>query len=652
MNIPVNLKHESWIRFHLKRLDFCLAIVLAFLALALRWPFIVRGNTLLMPDEAIVGIMAQDIAEGRHFPIYFYGQSYMGTLEAYTMAGLRLLINDPFLPLRLAPALYFSLLVGIFFLMLTRWFGRVSGLAGSLALIFASPMFVQWSISGCCGGYIEVILWGVLFWWAYSEWFIQPRIEKIQYTKQVFFGLLIGSGLWLNPMFIVFLLPVIVHAFLGQLIHHIRYQTRWGVLLQRIEKRYHGWPIVLPTIILGGVLLSNFLCVEKDGQTLILFNLFPRKISLILLGSLLGAVIFYLFFRKKFYRWVMDIIHLYKPMFLGFLLGYLPSMIYVIYRIISGKQMEGQPAFWFRAIWTIDSTLSFLWAGLPVILGADPDKYINLVQQGRMSNTNQLSTTLHGFLFVLNIMIFFSLAIIVLLLIVYHRNELIQMLRLHSARYGPSSFLLLAVTIHIGLFIFSSTAFNFTTIRYMLPSCLTMTAILSASLAVKEKKLRVLTGLMIIILMSSWSVGQVAFWLQLGRPHPLEPVATALQNHRVRIAGAEILDAHILSFLTQQNPKIFEYRPFWPRLSHYLAEIEPNRPIPYIVNTDERDWISAWIDTKFPGPPPVDNQHYLYTELRQLHNDEPHKILLKEKLYGTWELWLLDRPLRIDVHSR
>ena len=37
-------------------------------------------------DEATMGLAALHIAQGRDFPVWFYGQRYMGTLEAYLAA--------------------------------------------------------------------------------------------------------------------------------------------------------------------------------------------------------------------------------------------------------------------------------------------------------------------------------------------------------------------------------------------------------------------------------------------------------------------------------------------------------------------------------------------------------------------------------------
>ncbi|WP_229400345.1 hypothetical protein [Micromonospora okii] len=88
-------------------------------------------------DEATMGLAALHIAQGRHLPVWFYGQSYMGTLEAYLAAPLFALAGPSVLALRLPLlALYAA------FLLLTwrltrrlgggRWFALL--VVGLLAL--------------------------------------------------------------------------------------------------------------------------------------------------------------------------------------------------------------------------------------------------------------------------------------------------------------------------------------------------------------------------------------------------------------------------------------------------------------------------------------------------------------------------------------
>ena len=51
----------------------------------------------ISPDYAIVVTMARDIAHGRGFPVFFYGQAYMGSLEpAFSALLCRLFGDGPF----------------------------------------------------------------------------------------------------------------------------------------------------------------------------------------------------------------------------------------------------------------------------------------------------------------------------------------------------------------------------------------------------------------------------------------------------------------------------------------------------------------------------------------------------------------------------
>ncbi|KXK58210.1 hypothetical protein AWW66_31080 [Micromonospora rosaria] len=64
-------------------------------------------------DEATMGLAALHIAQGREFPAFFYGQAYMGTLEAWLAAPV-LALTGPSVPgLRLPTLAMYALLVAL-----------------------------------------------------------------------------------------------------------------------------------------------------------------------------------------------------------------------------------------------------------------------------------------------------------------------------------------------------------------------------------------------------------------------------------------------------------------------------------------------------------------------------------------------------------
>src|SRR5579872_1279301 len=57
------------------------------LSLAARLFLVARTHAMIDGDEALVGIQAERILHGQ-YPVYFYSQPYMGSLEAYFAAAL------------------------------------------------------------------------------------------------------------------------------------------------------------------------------------------------------------------------------------------------------------------------------------------------------------------------------------------------------------------------------------------------------------------------------------------------------------------------------------------------------------------------------------------------------------------------------------
>ena len=66
-----------------------MAIAIALAIVAMRSAiFLLRPETYFDSDQAIVGLMAKHLAEGRAFPVFLYGQTYMLGVEAWLAAPL------------------------------------------------------------------------------------------------------------------------------------------------------------------------------------------------------------------------------------------------------------------------------------------------------------------------------------------------------------------------------------------------------------------------------------------------------------------------------------------------------------------------------------------------------------------------------------
>src|SRR4029078_8341853 len=66
-----------------------MAIAIALAIVAMRSAiFLLRPEAYFDSDQAIVGLMAKHLAEGRAFPVFLYGQTYMLGVEAWLAAPL------------------------------------------------------------------------------------------------------------------------------------------------------------------------------------------------------------------------------------------------------------------------------------------------------------------------------------------------------------------------------------------------------------------------------------------------------------------------------------------------------------------------------------------------------------------------------------
>ncbi|WLS48760.1 hypothetical protein Q3V37_15260 [Micromonospora profundi] len=150
-------------------------------------------------DEATMGLAALHIARGEGFPVWFYGQQYMGTLEAYLAAPIFALAGGPsVLGLRLPTlALYalFLLLAWRLTLRLTgdRWFGL---LVVALLALGSDRIVKNQLIAG--GGYPEMNAAGVAL--ALLAVDLAAGRPGRRLARWALWGFLAGLMLWVDPL--------------------------------------------------------------------------------------------------------------------------------------------------------------------------------------------------------------------------------------------------------------------------------------------------------------------------------------------------------------------------------------------------------------------------------------------------------------------
>ena len=158
-----------------------------------------------LADEGVVGLMAKHILEGTSFPIFFYGQHYLGALEAYLAALSFAVFGMNLLTLRLVPFAVSLGLIGAVYVFTAKAYSRAAA-RWSTALVAISPMyFLQWNLKAR-GGFIEHVLLLFLILsllWRYL--FDGDRRPVVAFVL----GLTIGIAFWVNQLVLAYMLVLV-----------------------------------------------------------------------------------------------------------------------------------------------------------------------------------------------------------------------------------------------------------------------------------------------------------------------------------------------------------------------------------------------------------------------------------------------------------
>jgi preprotein translocase subunit YajC len=201
--------------FFLSPLWFCLIITLV-----LRIWFIFHTQAFIDGDEAIAGIQAQHILHGE-FPIYYYGQPYMGSLEAYFIALLFAIFGIATWVMRIEPILLSLVLVWLTWKLagalaelakLTKstktWFQTIAGLFAAIPPLYDGIIEMRtW------GGHIEIYI--LMLALLYTALRLTQRWQRGALLREIGWrwagiGFLVGLSLWIYPLGITAIVATIV----------------------------------------------------------------------------------------------------------------------------------------------------------------------------------------------------------------------------------------------------------------------------------------------------------------------------------------------------------------------------------------------------------------------------------------------------------
>jgi 4-amino-4-deoxy-L-arabinose transferase-like glycosyltransferase len=205
--------------------------VVAVLLLAAAWKlvFLFWEVVPFNSDEAVVALMARHILMGER-PVFFYGQAYMGSLDAFLVAGGFWLFGQSVWVIRLVQTLLY---LGT--ILTTFWIGKEafdSTAVGALAagLLAIPTVNVMLYTTASLGGYGEALLIGnlvLLVAIILALHKLPSRAERFAWAWFGLWGGLVGFGLWANGLTLVYSAPAGLYLLWALWKHR---QAHWGWL--------------------------------------------------------------------------------------------------------------------------------------------------------------------------------------------------------------------------------------------------------------------------------------------------------------------------------------------------------------------------------------------------------------------------------------
>jgi 4-amino-4-deoxy-L-arabinose transferase-like glycosyltransferase len=256
------------------------------IALALKLSLLLANALPFNSDEAVVALMARHILRGER-PLFFYGQAYMGSLDAYLVAGGFALFGEHVWVARAVQVALYLITLSLIYIFVWRAF-RSSRMAVMAALFMALPavnLTLYTTVS--LGGYGEALLIGALT----MLLGLPSASGRVGPLRSLVLGLLLGIGLWVFPLSLTMSLPALL-----VLVWFAKRTMRWRDLAACVGIGLVGaWlgmrPWVVSYELLGQSAVTELLggAIAGTGAATAWGAIGPRLANLLVFGSTVVA---------------------------------------------------------------------------------------------------------------------------------------------------------------------------------------------------------------------------------------------------------------------------------------------------------------------------------------------------------------------------
>ena len=185
------------------------ALAIIVFAIGLRIFLLAMGWPPTDSDEGTMGIMARHIAYRGEHPYVFYGQNYMGTIEAHVGAVFFHLLGPSLFSLRLSVILCVTLFLISTYLLASLLYSKKVALV-TLALLSFGSIYTITRETLATGGSTQTLLFGSLAF-LLASWLsltyirgASLRTKLLRFVGYIFWGLVLGLGFWSDMIVLPF----------------------------------------------------------------------------------------------------------------------------------------------------------------------------------------------------------------------------------------------------------------------------------------------------------------------------------------------------------------------------------------------------------------------------------------------------------------